>query len=325
MSKHYPLNKFVDQKEIDYVIKNYGILYNKNIASDLGWSISKLTRMAKRLGLKSNLKHQEHNSNFENILLFSSPNIIYGLGFIWADGHIKYRRYKDKKHYLSTTLSVVESDFDNICEIFEEFGNAKITHGQRQNHKPFTTWSLHDSILANYLVGLDYADKSSTQPIKILDQIPENLRYYWWRGYYDGDGHNQISKAGCPSVHLSSGYKQSWDFLNMFLPDIDFKILRNFREVGGSNSVAFISSEEALKFLNYIYQNRDQDKIGLDRKYEKFLICKGYKRKSDFKYVYYRGDTNRWVFSIRNKISKTFKSEEEAIKSRDLFLISYKK
>jgi hypothetical protein len=319
MSQEDKLKDYTTVEEVDYVKYNYGKLTNRIISTELGWSVSKLTRIAKVLGLKSNMKHRKYNANMELITSFKSPHIIYSLGYIWADGHVKTIKRSGKINYMAATLNILTEDYENIKNCLDQFGKSTEKFVHRKPYKPTAIWLLCDTILANYLKNMDYTDRSEKEPLKILNTIPENLRHYWWRGFFDGDGHLGIAKGGSLSIKIASNYNQPWEFCKEFLPFVNFKIIKTISPSGRS-SMAFLSSSDALKFLNYIYQNREIDNIGLDRKYNKFLQCKDYTKKTekDFNYLYYRKDTDRWVVAFKKyKISKTFTSKEDATVFRD--------
>ena len=97
-----------------------------------------------------------------------------------------------------------------------------------------------------------------------MNTIPDNLKHYWWRGYFDGDG--SIRKDG-KRLEISSGIKQDWSFISK-LPNIKFSIQRNAylnKKSGKINSCSKILAfgENAKLFTDYIYNG---EIFGLERK-----------------------------------------------------------
>jgi intein/homing endonuclease len=114
----------------------------------------------------------------------NKPEVLYILGFIWADGNL----YKD-----SINISIKQTDFDNISSIFNQVGNWGYHTRERQSKQTDKTYittkiSINDKKLANFLLKNDFNIKSHTSPNKILSIIPNELKNHFYRGYIDGDG-----------------------------------------------------------------------------------------------------------------------------------------
>jgi hypothetical protein len=322
------LSKNIKAEEIEYLKSNYGKIFGSEICKQLKWSSSKLERATRALGLKSKLQKRKNNANIELISKLEDPEILYILGYIWADGYIqRKKKIKNNKKidndflFQMAKLTIVSEDFKDIENYFSKFGKYSIKHEKRGDFKPTSTWFLCDTTFCEWLCKFNYHEKSLKGPEKILNAIPENLRHYWWRGYFDGDGHIILATNFRSSVSISANFDYNWSFLNLFLNGIDFKINKITNKKGHKHSIASCNSFKSKKFLDYIYQNVEKDNIGLKRKRERYFLSKQYifkDKKNKNKYVYYVERRNKWSLSIKKLgVQILFETEAEAIKKRD--------
>ncbi|QBM17273.1 hypothetical protein MARI_13800 [Marinobacter sp. JH2] len=112
----------------------------------------------------------------------------YWLGFIWADGHVRYSKYR--KHL---RVAVQESDSEHLF-MFKKFLKSNIPvkkclykakkDGKRYPVSVFTVnrRELADSLIKhNVIVNRSLGDT-------FLPRIPETYLWDFIRGYFDGDG-----------------------------------------------------------------------------------------------------------------------------------------
>jgi hypothetical protein len=322
-SKYNTISSKIRAEEIEYVKKNYGKITGKVICNHLGWSSSKLERLTRVLGVKSELQQNKKNANIEIIKNLNDPEIIYILGFLWADGYMMFRNGKFGKIYSAVKLQIIKTDYNNIAHNLEKFGKASIYFGQRGKYKPYVSWHILSSEFVNFLNNFDYNKKSLSSPEKIINAIPESMRYYWWRGYFDGDGCITIAGNKRPKINISANYEYDWNFCTKFFPHLQWIIKKHISKRKHKHSLATLNTKHSIEFLNYIYQNKDfeKTKIGLDRKYEKYLQSKSYilkSKKNNNKYIYYIDKIKKWIFSIQKyKIQVLFDNEIEAVKKRN--------
>lgn len=131
-----------------------------------------------------------------------------------------------------------------------------------------------------FLEGMDYHKKSYSSACKILSKIPDHLKHYWWRGYFDGDGCFYIPKgkkikSGC-SIKITSSYAQDWSFIEDLNKRVGITLNickrirkdnnRRFSEVSTSGQI------NCLLLSNFFYKDYDLFAIGLKRKYIKFVM-----------------------------------------------------
>lgn len=322
-SKYNTISSKIRAEEMEYVKSNYGKITGKVICDHLGWSSSKLERLTRVLKLKSKLQQNKKNANIELIKNLNDPEIIYILGFLWADGYMMFRNGKFGKIYSAVKLQIIKTDYDNIAHNLKKFGNASIYFGQRDKYKPYASWHILSSEFAHFLNSFDYNNKSLSSPEKIINAIPENMRYYWWRGYFDGDGCITVSKNKRPRISISGNYEYNWNFCTKFFPHLQWTINKRISKKNHKHSLVTLNTKDTIDFLNYIYHNKDVEKtkIGLDRKYEKYLQSKTYilkNKKNNNKYIYYIEKRKKWMLSIQKyKIQILFDKEIEAIEKRD--------
>ncbi|WP_323165320.1 hypothetical protein, partial [Pseudomonas atacamensis] len=93
-------------------------------------------------------------------------------GFIWGDGHVKGN---------IVTAAVKKEDGEEFLSFFGHLGNF---HSREFNLKGYESDYLYFSIfnkeLADYLRLLDFEEKSTVSPSKVIQTIPEDLRRFFW-------------------------------------------------------------------------------------------------------------------------------------------------
>jgi hypothetical protein len=163
------------------------------------------------------LHKQKHNTSslLQNM---NSPENIYILGLLWADGSCsKY----------NITLSISIPDTEEITPIIQKTGewNLDYRKGRFRNNKKFKDsieYRLQNKdIITNfrhYLFNL----KSTTAPLKLLKQIPKNLLHYFYLGLFDGDGNFYHSIEGYHhQFSITSTINQDWNISTQI--DCNFK------------------------------------------------------------------------------------------------------
>lgn len=238
-------------------------------------------RKAKKLGLKLTkedihainvrrriLKPDQYKVNCDQFSNVQTPEVAYILGLLWADGTIKTKCYV-------TRIGLTKDDFDCISYIFDKTGEWGSSLSNFHNRRPAIVRYTCNKLLWTYLYDNDYYIKSGASADKILSKIPDYLKHYWWLGYSDGDG--CFSKSGANHIfQIASVIDQDWAFvedlfqkLGISRYDIDQIIKKNGHR---SSSIRINKAFDIEKFGNYIYSSYLNDRIGLLRKYNKFLL-----------------------------------------------------
>lgn len=289
--------KWTKEQE-DFLKENYSNRGAKYCAKNLNRKRPAIVARANKLGLKVNQKvinkilsktriNWENNRNYNSykvnpkqFLKIESPEVSYLLGLIWADGHINYANNNTKTPIIKHNS--IEEDNKCFLPIFKSTGNWNsftTTNEKAIGNKPISTNWTSNRILGEFLVEHDYK-KKEVSPSKILNKIPDNLKHYFFRGFFDGDGSVSVgfSKNGAmyKSVSFSASKEQNWIFITDLLDELDikFKIRKLEDEKGKSSQVNFFNKHDIIKFFNYINKTNDYNKIGLKRKYEKFMFLK---------------------------------------------------
>lgn len=305
--------KFTEE-EVLFLQENYSTKGAKYCAKILNRSKDVILQKAINLKLQRDFWTKKVEiSKFKNI---DSPEISYILGFLWADGSISDR---------SICLEINKEDFNNINPLFQSVIEWSIYYRPKRGNDQLTaTMTKGDTNFVNYLKTLDYKEKSIKSPSKILNIIPKKLHHYFWRGFCDGDGHIRVDKKGRYYVILSGSYDQDWSDLILILNklNIEFRFYQNKKnnpktnKINQSSIIQICGKINFKKFLNYIYQNRKEDKIGLDRKYNKFL--EGIEQMKKFENSPCRGAIGIEVFNINGEIIGRYKSIMDAARILNL-------
>jgi len=236
----------------------------------------------------------------------------YVLGLLWGDGCLTTVRSKTYSRYIS--FSMILEDFVEIESFFQSFEtNAKWKKyirnrvSETRNYKHSVTYNLNDRFLAKYLISLGFDKKSNINIEKILSIIPDELKNYWWRGYLDADGClTVILGKGCHRLAFASTYEQDWSGHIKFLEEnfkANPKIYRSINYLNHKHSTLRLGKyKELISFLNYIYKDYENDKMGLYRKYNKYIEIKNNPKNKQVKQIN----------PINNELIKIWYSNKEA-------------
>lgn len=234
----------------------------------------------------------KYHLNIEAFTNIQSPEIAYILGFLWADGHVR----KIGNSYI-TSVHIIKDDMDKLLPVFREAGVWAVYNSQSKGRKPQTHIKYSSKPFGEYLDSLSYLDKSKASACKVLLTVPEHLKHYWFRGYFDGDGCVSLYKGKYPWVTFSGSYNQDYTFLigllNTLKIPFKYNQIERVSKVTGnkssSSSIRFKQRDDVKKFYEYIYQGQI---FGLFRKQEKFI--EAYKEgqvKRNKRYLY-KGQNN---------------------------------
>lgn len=245
---------------------------------------------------------------------------IYFLGFLWADGNVS-------KKTNSIRIEIKKLDSIDIDSIINPFLNFKKYYRQRKKDgKNFggeiCSFNKCDKELKNFLVECNYINKSKSNQDKILYKIPPELKHYFWRGYFDGDGGLCIKNRN--EISFWSTIEQDWKSLKDILEylKIEHYTISTYTRKNGkhkSSCLSFRCAEEVKKFITYIYSG---EQFGLARKinikeqfFQKFDTLK-LKKTSKYKSICYNKRNQKWKSSwYQNKKEYHFgwfNTEEEA-------------
>lgn len=264
--------------EVDNLIRQrYPFEGSTGLSRELGLTQESIRRIARRLGVSTtpevrhrirtasrpaNSKYVVDATQFINV---TTPEVAYILGLIWADGHIA----PTSTHSGLVTIHNVTADVLDIQSVFLKTGDWRFytQRSPRKTWQPQTQVTTSGAALFNHLRAHDYTTKSAA-PTKILSTIPEHLRHYWWRGYFDGDGNLYLGRH-CHQFSFSAGYEQDWSFVRDLCEKLGVKgvVCQSISKKGYKSSVFRVSGIiNCQKICDYLYQGVIIDGIGLKRK-----------------------------------------------------------
>jgi intein/homing endonuclease len=260
------------EDEIYFLKENYQIKGVEYCSKELNRGLNSIRNKVRilKLNLSKELKVQiqsKNSSKYEKIVFsLDKPEDLYIMGLIWADGYLH-----DTRNRLE--LYMVTEDFKPLEFLFNK-NKWAISYRERENKKPSTVLGLYQKSVCEQFREYGYTEKSLYGP-KFLDKIPEKLKQYFFRGFFDGDGCFYISKDKVQKqCYLAGTYEQDWVWIeDMFKKlSIDYNIKRKTQRNSTQKfSVVYIKKSSIKKFGDFIYENYELDGIGFHRKYNKFL------------------------------------------------------
>lgn len=209
-----------------------------------------------------------------NINLFTNikdKEIGYILGLLWADGCVTYSNNNAKtpiiKHSAKNEDNVIFIEILKFSGNWNTFITKNVGSFAKEPKNISVNW-VSSRLFGNFLIENQYKNKTISPDI-ILNKIPNNLKLYWFRGFFDGDGSVTIKNKGHHSIAFTSAYNQDWKFIiDLFheLNILNYKI-RIIKSRGGKSSqIRITNKKDLIKFENYIYQDYDDKPMGLLRK-----------------------------------------------------------
>jgi len=200
-----------------------------------------------------------------NVINAPTPEFAYYLGWMWGDGCCRHRQ---KGSSYQQSLEIQREDGMEIVEFFETFCSPSKIFRHRTGRKPTINIKLYDQVLGKFLQEYDYEEKSVKSPEKILNFLSPDLHEYWFRGFFEADGHASFREQSIKGYMLSkiefyAPINQDWNFLKEFLAtkNINLKIIMRKRVSGDSSIAHFCKQEEVKSFINLTYSNKIDMKL----------------------------------------------------------------
>jgi hypothetical protein len=276
-------------EQTKFLISNYPNYGTKYCSDALGYSTNQIVNKVNNLSGKGvNLimtkkgrsfaadktprpKPANHCNINPNIFIYpNTKEAIYILGLLWADGYVYKNKNPEKKKKYRISLELQFDDFVAIENILDATG--KWNKWLRKSSKLHKTQGLavtFNKAIHDFLSSYDYGLKHHSP--SILSIIPNNMKHYWFRGYFDGDGCFYYKNC-TKQMSINSCYEQDWAFMENLCNTLSiskYSIQRLIRKNTNACSTFRITNRDGIKkFGHYIYQN--YDKLGFGRKYEKF-------------------------------------------------------
>lgn len=257
-------------EELEFIKQNYIQLGSKKCAEILHRPLSSVRQTAnKKLNIKMPISQMSKFHSDTLIKKFKSaipvslfsliryPEQAYILGMLWAEGWIQ-----NKNNY-SINFKIIAEDFKQIKKVFFSLGRWKLYKiFPKPPRKPCIQLRLSGKEIVEFFIKNDFLTKN---PRKILSLIPEQLKCYWFRGFFDGDGY--ICHKRPYRLSFSGPIEQNWDFLPKY-----FKIKKYIHPIKNhkSSRAEIYSKQEIKNFGKFMWETYPENKIGFSRKFKKF-------------------------------------------------------
>lgn len=248
-----------------FIIENYYTKGSSQIALELNVSRSSVLKRAKVLGLDTSIKRsklslesktqKECYEKYKKILDISDPDVIYAMGFLWADGHLN----------ISTTskflvCSVAYKDKDHFCSLFRDKLNFRCNdYIMKVNHREYkmTKFSLYSKKICNELAGMNFHKKSFVSPIEIHNILSPKKFKIFIVGFFDGDGCFSYKPYRNNVIRFAIDSRCDVEFLYNYLK-CHFSMVAYRKGRGNSATLTISRKRDVVKFYNEflsLYEN----------------------------------------------------------------------
>lgn len=260
-------------KEIKPVIaKNYTegltireIASRHKISEKFVWDSLSELGVNRRRGSKECRRHHFNEDFFNSI---DTEEKAYILGFIYADGYVS--KNSSKQRYMLRV--VLDTKDEQILHDINKalLSNKPVVRGTRVTKKGYVS-KFSTLALYSKKVVLDLEKLGCLSPKALSIRFPYfltgDLCSHFIRGYFDGDGHISLDKAGLPVVHLSSNPSFIKD-LHAYFTEVIKLPCHIIEQSNNTHVLSLHSWSGALSFGEYIWRNAT---IYLDRKHATFV------------------------------------------------------
>ena len=146
---------------------------------------------------------------------------------------------------------------------------------KRDGRKPQITFYYKDNSVCDTIQKLGKYPNSIESHKKIFEYIPKPYHIWFLRGLIDGDGCFYIHDYGntiSRQFSIAASIDFDWSFLITYMESLGIYCQVNKAEssAGKSSHIRCTDSKSIKQFINLLY--KDNDKIYLDRKYNKAIL-----------------------------------------------------
>ena len=204
--------------------------------------------------------------------VINSEEKAYWLGYLYADGCVKYSKHKRKngKFSYAKTISLSSIDVTHL----EKFRNSLKYTNSVKNYNNISVLYISNPYIYDDLVSLGCVErKTFILKFPNSSQVPKEYISHFIRGYFDGDGGISLYRLKKTNeLRASIDICGIYSFLNDLLSNLNFvktKIIYKDKRKSTdcwevkSNSMYFIKG-----LFNYMYKDAT---VYLERKYDKFV------------------------------------------------------
>lgn len=260
------------EKEILWLKENYHKFSVKDCVKALKRTAGTIINKAHHLKLR-NYRYYKYDKEaiYNKLTDLSRPESCYLLGLLWGDGYVLQTGFG---------IRLVTKDMHDIEWMIEELGTIPYHKTHNKNRQETQAYSVSSKKIRAWLVDKDYHDKSQKSPTKIIQAIPSSNRHYFFRGWFDADGHWHCKPS---EWSLSGAYDQDWTEIESLMKQFHFPYaLRvTIHDKGCSSYVKLTRTKHIEALGDYVYKDYEHEKIGLKRKYKTYLMIKNHSAQID--------------------------------------------
>lgn len=198
----------------------------------------------------------------------------YLYGLIVTDGCIYLQKGSNKG---KVTIELQRGDEPLLLELCKHVPSARISRRTRDTNFKDGCESSTFAESNGWFRGRLFAQGMMMRNKSIVG-APPNGRYVesaFWRGVFDGNGSNGMTSMNKPFISLTTKSEPLKEALCDLL-EREFGIKKNVnRNKRDGVYNIMLSNEHAIEFMDYLY---DGATIWLERKHDKYLECKQWKR-----------------------------------------------
>ena len=269
------VQKIWSQEEIEILKREYPL--NGSNIPQLNKTLTQIRSKATKLKITvnsdvlDNIKHDNGKNRLidYNVKINKFINLdyrsAYVLGYLWADGYL----VKNK-----VDLCILESDGNELINIFNTTGSWTIYHRYRKNRQPQIGFCTKNIPLGNLLNEYGFNDKSYIEP-NFITNYSKDIQRLFWLGFFDGDGCLYSNwNNHCTQLTFAGTYEYEWALLSSFLDSINitYTIRKQVSDNGNKASYLRITNRSYItQLLDYLYRDHE---LGLSRKRNKYLELK---------------------------------------------------
>lgn len=251
------MNKIFNDKQINFMIKNYKTMKYREIANVLGFSERQIRGKINGLGLS---KLREFNKEY--FLNIDSPIKSYFLGFIFADGYIVNNELG---------IELKRNDEYILEKLNFELGNVhNIKH--KEGFKKFNGYEYYtiSSVLRVY--SKDITDQLKSYGIlqnKTYHRKYPKIKKYFFdflRGFIDGDGCYYVNKKNILNIQITNSNLDFLEYLREEISQILNVFGKIYKEKENKYRLIYYRDKDSKVLLDEIY--KDKKCFKLERKFD---------------------------------------------------------